>query len=151
MAGKIWTILSFSLFSYFIFVQIVAESPLKFKQSKSIFCWEERDFLMFEVLLSKNVRQRVIYTNCFLLFSSRNLSQDGKKTKTKTKKTGGGGWERKKKKEIPPHPAQNFTTTAQLMIFFPLFPVSSKPIVCKAHFPMHLSDRHRLWDSLFYL
>ena len=70
-----------------------------------------------------------------------------KKTNKKPKKkkqVGAGEKERKKEKETPPDPTQNFTTTAQLMIFFPLFPVSSKPIVCKAHFPMHLSDRHRL-------
>ena len=62
----------------------------------------------------------------------------------KEKKNRWGGGERKKEKETSPNPAQNFTTTAQLMIFSPLFPVSSKPIVCKAHFPMHLNDRYRL-------
>ena len=74
-----------------------------------------------------------------------NFAKKTKNKKNKKKKPGGAGEkERKKEKETSPNPAQNFTTTAQLMIFSPLFPVSSKPIVCKAHFPMHLNDRYRL-------
>lgn len=48
---------NFSIFFIFIFYICTDSSwePLKFEQIKSIFCWEERNFLMFEVLLSKNV------------------------------------------------------------------------------------------------
>lgn len=48
---------NFSIFFIFIFYICTDSSwePLNFEQIKSIFCWEERNFLMFEVLISKNV------------------------------------------------------------------------------------------------
>lgn len=75
--------------------------------------------------------------------TTKKQTKKKKQKKTQNKKKPGGAGE-KERKETSPNPAQNFTTTAQLMIFSPLFPVSSKPIVCKAHFPMHLNDRYRL-------
>ena len=48
------------------------------------------------------MRQRIIYTNCFLLSSFRNLSQDGKKKKKKKekkRKKGKKGKRRRKKEE----------------------------------------------------